>query len=121
MLLFNVHNARRRVAKDQSLRLSGPRLIPEVADTDDTVERAIWLYDGRLNFAGGRGNHRGSFPSLVTDRRESANSITWADLRGQDLVSRDDVARLLQKYAPVFRSARTSRTSRPRPSPAASV
>ncbi|MFF4729864.1 hypothetical protein ACFY3M_31895 [Streptomyces mirabilis] len=102
MLLFNVYNARRRVAKGQSLRLGGPHLIPEVTDTDDTVERAIWLYDGRLNFAGGRGNDLGSFPSPVTDRRESANIITWADLRGQDLVSRDDVARLLQKYGPVF-------------------
>ncbi|WP_327310047.1 hypothetical protein OG730_43550 (plasmid) [Streptomyces sp. NBC_01298] len=102
MLLFNVYNARRRVAKGQSLRFGGPNLIPEVADTDDTVERAIWLYDGRLNFTGGHGNHLGSFPSLVTDRRESANIITWADLRGQDLVSRDDVARLLQKYGPVF-------------------
>lgn len=102
MLLFNVHNARRRVAKGQSLRLGGPGLIPEVADTDNTIERAIRLYDGRLSFAGGRGNHLGSFPSLVTDRRESANIITWADLRGQDLVSRDDVARLLQEYGPVF-------------------
>jgi hypothetical protein len=59
MLLFNVYNARRRVAKGQSLRLGGPHVIPEVADTDDTLERAIWLYDGRLNFTGGRGNDLG--------------------------------------------------------------
>ncbi|MFF4935111.1 hypothetical protein ACFY2H_40685 [Streptomyces griseofuscus] len=102
MLLFNVYNARRRVAKGQSLRLGGPRLIPEIADTDDTVERSIRLYDGRLNFVGGRGNNLGSFPNPVTDRRESANIVTWADLRGQDLVSRDGLARLLQKYGPVF-------------------
>jgi hypothetical protein len=102
MLLFNVHSARRRVAKGQSLRLEGAHLVPEVVDTDDTVERAISLYDGRLNFTGGRGNDLGSFPRTVTDRRESANIITWADLRGQDLVSRDDLTRLLQTYGPVF-------------------
>ncbi|EDY60958.1 hypothetical protein GT021_42515 [Streptomyces sp. SID5470] len=102
MLLFNVHSARRRVAKGQSLRLEGAHLVPEVVDTDDTVERAISLYDGRLKFTGGRGNDLGSFPRTVTDRRESANIITWADLRGQDLVSRDDLTRLLQTYGPVF-------------------
>ncbi|MGK3094584.1 hypothetical protein ACG93S_32695 [Streptomyces sp. WAC01490] len=102
MLLFNVYNARRRVAKGQSLRLGGPHLIPEVADTDDIVERAILLYDGRLNFTGSRSNNLGSFPRTVTDRRESANIITWADLRSQDLVSRDHLAQLLQKYGPVF-------------------
>ncbi|HEU5422678.1 MAG TPA: hypothetical protein VFU72_03985, partial [Nitrolancea sp.] len=101
MLLFNVYNARRRVAKGQSLRLGGPHLVPEITDIDDTAARSIFLYDSRLRLAGGRGNDLGSLPNLVTDR-DSANIVTWADLRGQDLVSRERLAQLLTQYGPVF-------------------
>lgn len=101
MLLYNIHNARRRIAKGQSLRLTSPYLTCEYTDSTDAVERSIQLYDKRRGRSGHRGEHLGTYSNVVTDR-QSTNIITWVDLRCQDLVARDRLRHLLERHGPVF-------------------